>query len=325
MEDIMTKLARPITTDEVAAYNNAGVVLLRGVLTLSAVNALRRSIDEAVANIKQSPSGYDLSYLTRAVESDDHDGLEAISGGQYDIAALMDYVKSSGKPLLLDEIQTSKGSFLLDTGIAAKLRDFRSFSLKGPAPEIAAALLASDQVRFFGDQIFVKEPGTRERTAFHQDATYFEIDGDQCCVLWIPVDPVTLEGGTMQYWRGSHRDGKLYQPNVFITQTPMPGAQGEPMPDIEGHLEDYDIVHFDVEPGDVLVHHYRTIHGAGGNNTRYQVRRAASLRYCGDDIRFTSRPWAPRQLHHTHQLQDGDPLGGPDFPVVWKRRQQEAA
>jgi hypothetical protein len=58
---------------------------------------------------------------------------------------------------------------------------------------------------------------------------------------------------------------------------------------------------------------------------RYQVRRAASLRYCGDDIRFQTRPWAPKQLHHTHQLRDGDPLDGPDFPVVWRRADKEAA
>ena len=42
----MSHLARPITKDEVAAYRHAGVVLLRGVLSLPAVNALRRSIDD---------------------------------------------------------------------------------------------------------------------------------------------------------------------------------------------------------------------------------------------------------------------------------------
>jgi phytanoyl-CoA dioxygenase PhyH len=123
----------------------------------------------------------------------------------------MDYVKSSGKPLLLDKTENAKGSFLLDTGVAARLREFRQFSLGDAAPEIAAALLDSDKINFFGDQIFVKEPGTRERTAFHQDATYFKIEGEKCCVLWIPVDPVTLESGTILYVRGSHRDGKLYQ------------------------------------------------------------------------------------------------------------------
>jgi len=322
----MSKLARSITKDEIAAYNVAGVVLLRGILDLGSVNTLRRCIDEAVNTMGQSPSGYDMSALTRAMENDDWQKLKAASGRQHDVAGIVEYIKSSGKPLLFDEAKASKGSFLLDTGIAARLRDFRRFCTNGAVPEIAGALLGSEQVKFFGDQIFVKEPQTRERTAFHQDATYFEIAGDQCCVMWIPVDPVTLEGGVMQYLRGSHRDGKLYQPNVFVTQTPLPGAQGEPLPDIEGHMSDHDIVHFDVEPGDVIVHHYRTIHGAGGNHSRYQVRRAASLRYCGDDIRFETRPWAPKQLHHTHRLNDGDPLSGPDFPVVWtRRRAQEAA
>jgi hypothetical protein len=322
----MTRLVRPITKDEVAAYKIAGVVLLRGVLDLGSVNVLRRCIDEAVTTLGQSPSGYDLSALTKAFEGDDWRALKAESGGQHDVAGIMEYIKSSGKPLLVDNTEAAKGSFLLDSGIAARLRDFRRFCIAGAVPEIAGALLDSDKVNFFGDQIFVKEPQTRERTAFHQDATYFEIEGDQCCVMWIPVDPVTLEGGVMQYVRGSHRDGKLYQPNVFVSQTPLPGAEGEPLPDIEGHMQDHDIVHFDVEPGDVIVHHYRTIHGAGGNHTRYQVRRAASLRYCGDDIRFCTRPWAPRQLHHTRRLKDGEPLGGPDFPVVWTRRHaQEAA
>lgn len=316
----MSKLARPITPDEIAAYNIAGVVLLRGVLDLGAVNGLRRSIDEAVRTIEQSPSGYDLSSLTRAAEARDAVTLAAQSGGQHDVAGIMDYIKSSGKPFLFDLAAGSKGSFFLDTGISARVNAFRRFSLHGPGPEIAAALLNSGNVKFFGDQIFVKEPATRERTAFHQDATYFEIDGDQCCVLWVPVDPVTLESGTMMYVRGSHRDGTLYQPNVFIAQTPLPGAKGREVPDIEGHMDKYDLIHFDVEPGDVIVHHYRTIHGAGGNHSRYQVRRAASLRYCGDDIRFQTRSWAPRQLHHKTRLKDGDRLTGPDFPIVWSRK-----
>jgi ectoine hydroxylase-related dioxygenase (phytanoyl-CoA dioxygenase family) len=322
----MSKLARTITQDEVAAYNIAGVVLLRGILDLSTVNSLRRCIDEAVQTIGESPSGYDLSSLTRAAEAEDVATLAAESGGQHDVAGIMEYIKSSGKPFLFDRTASNKGSFLLDSGISARLNAFRRFSLRGPGAEIAAALLNSEKIAFFGDQIFVKEPGTRERTAFHQDATYFEIDGEQCCVLWMPVDPVTLESGTMMYVRGSHRDGTLYQPNVFVAQTPLPGAQGKEIPDIEGHMADYDIVHFDVEPGDVIVHHFRTVHGAGGNNSRYQVRRAASLRYCGDDIRFQTRPWAPQQLHHTQRLKDGDPLGDPDFPVVWTRqRTREAA
>lgn len=322
----MGKLARPITPDEAAAYDRAGVVLLRGVLDLASVNALRRCIDEAIAAIRVSPSGYDLTALTRAAGRSDLAALAAGSGVPLDAAAITEFIKASGKPFLLDDIESAMGRFLLDTGVAARQKAFRRFAINGPGPEIAAALLRPERLTFFGDQIFVKEPGTRERTAFHQDAGYFEIEGEQCCVLWMPVDPATLETGTILYLRGSHSGGKLYRPNFFVAQTPLPGAEGEPLPDIEARMEDYAVVHFEAEPGDVIAHHYRTVHGAGGNRSRYQVRRAASLRYCGDDIRFRSRPWAPAQLHRAQRLKDGDPLGGPDFPVVWSRPvQQEVA
>lgn len=324
----MTKLTRAITKDEVAAYNNAGVVLLRNILDLSTVNTVRRCIDDAVMTLGESKSGYDLTELTKAYEAFDAQKIAAESDGQHDVGTIMDHMRNSGKPLLFDRAAEDKnGRFLLDTGVSSRLRDFQRFVRRGAAPEIASELLNANTVRFFGDQVFVKEPGTRERTAFHQDATYFEIDGDQCCVLWIPVDPVQLEHGAMVYVRGSHSDKKLYKPNVFVSQASLPGAEGFDLPDIEGNPGEYDLIHFDVEPGDVLVHHYRTLHGTGGNTSRYQVRRAASIRYCGDDIRVKSRPWAPRQLHHHHKLQDGEPLSGSDFPIVWtgSRPDQEAA
>ena len=320
-------LTRPITPDEVNAYHTAGVVLLRGVLDLATVNLMRRCIDDGVQSLGVSPAGYDLSRITSAYESRNADHLNEESGGQHDIAGIMNFIRDSGKELLFDKPAASTGSFLLDTGLSSRHDAFRKLILAGPFAEIAGSLLRSHEVRYFGDQLFVKEPQTRERTAFHQDATYFNIEGYDCCVLWVPSDPVTLLSGALQYVRGSHLDGKLYNPNVFIAQTPLPGAsEAQDVPDIEGDPEAFDVVNFDTEPGDILVHHYKTLHGAGGNMSRYQVRRAASIRYCGDDIRFRSRSGAPAQLHHVGpKLNDGDVLQGADFPVVWKRPRQEQA
>lgn len=321
----MKRLSRPITLDEVAAYHTAGVVHLRGVFDLATVNMLRRSIDEAANTIAASKQGYDFSRLTRAMERRDDDVLRGADGGQHEVSAIVEHIRASEQPLLFDADPSERdGRFLVDTAVTTRVPPLRRFAVDGAAGDIAGALLGSEVVRYFGDQMFVKEPGTRERTAFHQDATYFEIDGDQCCVCWIPVDPVSKENGGMVYVRGSHRDGKLYKPNVFVSQTALPGAQGTDLPDIEGRPDDFDLVQFDVEPGDVLVHHYRTLHGAGGNLSRYQVRRALSIRYCGDDIRVTRRPWAPKQLHLTTEMLEGEPLNGPDFPIAWRRQVQRA-
>ncbi|MBX9924813.1 MAG: phytanoyl-CoA dioxygenase family protein [Hyphomicrobiaceae bacterium] len=321
MKQQQMKLAREITADEVNAYNQAGVVHLRGVLDLATVNLIRRNIDNCVATIHTSPSGYDFTALTEAFEADDQTFLASVDGGQHPIVAVADHVRASGCPLLFDEVGAGhKGHFFLDTAVTSRNKELRSFALRGAAAEIAGCLIGGNTVRYCQDQIFVKEPGTREKTAFHQDATYLEIDGDQCCVLWIPVDPAIAETAGMEYIRGSHRDGKLYKPNVFVAQTPLPYSEGEDIPDIEGNRQNFDIVSFDAEPGDIIVHHYKTIHGSRGNMSRYQVRRALTVRYAGDDIRVKLRPWAPRQMHLKEAMVDGGCLGDVDFPIVWQRK-----
>jgi len=121
--------------------------------------------------------------------------------------------------------------------------------------------------------------------------------------MWIPVDPVSFNSGTIRYVRGSHRWG-FFKPNV--SQMAFPGADGDTLPDIDGHEEEYDIVSSELEPGDLLVHHHLTVHGSAGNATLRQTRRTASLRYCGDDIRFKFRPYAPAQAHFHHQPRTAD-------------------
>jgi ectoine hydroxylase-related dioxygenase (phytanoyl-CoA dioxygenase family) len=322
----MHKLVRPITIDEVNAYETSGVVHLRGVLNLQAVNALRRSIDLAVETLKESPSGYDFAALADAYEKFDEATVEAASGGQHDLTAIMKHMRQSGQPLLIDDVKNEKqGSYFVDTAVSSRIKEFRQFVMRGAAPEIAAALMRSSTIRFYDDQVFVKEPGSRQRAAFHVDSAYFNIQGNQCCTMWIPTDPVSVRNGGMVYLRGSHRAGKTYAANVFLSQAPLPGSVGEDLSDLEKNPQNYDLVAFDVEPGDVLVHHHLTIHGTGGNHSRYQVRRAASIRYIGDDIKFHNKPGTPPRLHHTHNLQEGDEMTADDFPVCWSRTQKDAA
>src|SRR6266702_5719463 len=56
-------------------------------------------------------------------------------------------------------------------------------------PALAAALMATPQVRFYHDHVLVKEGGTRQRTPWHQDQPYYNVDG-RGVSAWIPVDPV---------------------------------------------------------------------------------------------------------------------------------------
>ena len=118
--------------------------------------------------------------------------------------------------------------------------------------------------------------------------------------------------------RGSHRWQKEFLPNVFMAQVSMPGGQGASLEDIENCPDSFDLVRYETKPGDIIIHHFLTVHGAGGNHTS-RPRRALSLRYAGEDMVFYPRPGAPEQPYHRHNLAEGDPLDSQEFPVVWPR------
>ncbi|MCH2430866.1 MAG: phytanoyl-CoA dioxygenase family protein, partial [Acidimicrobiales bacterium] len=194
---------------------------------------------------------------------------------------------------------------------------FARFATASPLPAIAGTLLVADRIHLYEDSLLVKEPGTVARTAFHQDLGYFHLSGDRICTTWAPLDEVDAETGAVSYLRGSHRSGVVHRPNWFVDDQPLPGTGGEPVPTVRP--DDPRLVRFDTVPGDLVVHHAATLHGAGPNRSTTRRRRAVSVRYCGDGVRYEIRPGAPAKAHHV-EVRSGDPVvDHPGCPEVWRR------
>ncbi|MEZ5229296.1 MAG: phytanoyl-CoA dioxygenase family protein [Acidimicrobiales bacterium] len=88
------------------------------------------------------------------------------------------------------------------------------------------------------------------------------------------------------------------------------------VPPIDANPDDYDIVRFEAEPGDVIVHDWKMLHGSAGNVSADRLRRADSVRLAGDDVTFHQRPSSPEPFRYTVGLAEGDPLDRADrFPA----------
>ena len=170
----------------------------------------------------------------------------------------------------------------------------RQYCLNSPLPELAKQLLDSETITFYFDHLFVKEPGSISLTPWHNDQPFWPIGGDQVVSFWTSLDRVTRESGAVEYVKGSHRWGRWFQPRSFgPSKKGYIGAYDEnvdyePIPDIDGQRDVYDIVSFDTAPGDLIAFSALTVHGAGANNSDRR-RRGYAIRYGGDDVFYEPR------------------------------------
>ena len=149
---------------------------------------------------------------------------------------------------------------------------------------MAAQFFGASKINLLYDQLFVKEPGTANPTRWHNDQPYWPVRGRQVMSFWLALDPTTAENGRLEFVRGSHRWDRWFQPEPFgktVTRSYDDNPDYEKMPDIEAARGDYDIVAWDMEPGDVIAFHAMTVHGAGGNLRDDVRRRGYTVRYTG--------------------------------------------
>ena len=208
------------------------------------------------------------------------------------------------------------GRFFGDYCNWARISEYRDFIFNSSAASIGWQLMGSQHVRLFHEHVLVKEASSDVATPWHQDQPYYCVDGDQTVSLWIPLDDVPRER-TLEFVGGSHKWGKYFRPERF-NKTPLNENDGlEPVPDINGNRSAYDVLGWDLKPGDAVAFNYKTLHGAPANNSALTGRRAFSLRLLGDDVRFarregvvTSPPFRGVTLKH------GAMMDAREFPLI---------
>jgi ectoine hydroxylase-related dioxygenase (phytanoyl-CoA dioxygenase family) len=196
---------------------------------------------------------------------------------------------------------------------------FRKFCIDSELPAMAMQLFGSDKVNLLYDQLFVKEAQMGQRTRWHNDQPYWPIRGQQVVSIWLALDETTAESGRLEFVRGSHQWDRWFQPEVFGKTDAISEYERNPefedIPDIESSRGDYDIISWDLQPGDAYLFHGMTVHGAGGNSLSNRRRRGCTIRYTGDDVTYDLRKGLSPPLIHD-ALEQGGPIDSERYPVV---------
>jgi ectoine hydroxylase-related dioxygenase (phytanoyl-CoA dioxygenase family) len=231
---------------------------------------------------------------------------------------------ASLSPLAKRASSDDDGAFIEDFCNWTRLPAMERFIRASGAAAIAGELMGARAVRLYHDHVLVKEPGTRQRTPWHQDLPYYNVAGKMNVSMWMPVDPVD-KSSSLQLVAGTHR-GPWYMPRSFLDGQAkwFPEGALADLPDVEANLAAdpgrWRIVSWELEPGDAVFFHMLTLHGAGGVSGPNR-RRVLSVRFLGDDMVHALRPWStsPPFPGLADELADGAPLDHPLFPVLWAR------
>ncbi len=204
--------------------------------------------------------------------------------------------------------------------------EIRAFVFDSGVAGLAAQAMQSKAARFYFDHMLVKEPGTDTPTPWHQDLPYWPFAGQQICSVWLALTDASVNQSAMEFVRGSHQDNRYYLPEVFGERGNHPAdwirsANGEPVPDIEAHRDNYDIIGWDMKAGDAVIFSAWLLHWAPGNESTNHRRAAISTRWLGDDARWHPHPGAdPTVTQADVCMAPGDPVSDDEvLPVVWPR------
>lgn len=219
---------------------------------------------------------------------------------------------------------SDRGKFFEDFRCWQEIPEYKEIIFKTDLPRIAAELTGSRTIRLHHDHMLIKEPKTQQRTPWHQDTPYYNVEGNQTVSFWMPVDKVP-EDSAMEFILGSHK-WPWMMPRTFKDNVAkwFPEGSLPELPDIEGRRSEFPIVSYELNPGDCYAFNFNMMHAAKGSTV---MRRAMSVRYVGDDVVYAPRQWVtspyfPELEKDVEGMKAGGPLVHSLFPVVYASEAQ---
>lgn len=195
---------------------------------------------------------------------------------------------------------TGEGETFMETFPSLNSPSLKKLLALGRIPEIAARMMQVPSAQLVLGQLFYKEKGCIIPTPWHQDTPFLRLRGDDMIRVWVTADysPRQL---SLQVVRGSHRWNVVYDPrppgdrngNIKETEGRMiqiATGSGPPVPDIAKYPDSFDILNWDVEPGDALVFNGNMLHAAGGMEDYPGQRRAYTSMWGGPKLRYIAPP-----------------------------------
>ena len=219
-------------------------------------------------------------------------------------------------PNARENVKNEEGRFFEDYCNWQRINEFKKFAEESPAAQIVAEATGSKSIQLFHEHIFLKNSGTTKETPWHQDMPYYCVDGNDTGSFWIPLDPIS-KNNSLQVLLGSHKFPKLIRPTKWSNNQPWYKDDNNfmDMPDVKSMKRN--ILNPKMNLGDAILFNFKVLHSSSGNSEKIP-RKAFSMRFIGDDVRYIDRGGETSPPFKGIDLKIGAKMREDWFPVVWK-------
>lgn len=163
--------------------------------------------------------------------------------------------------------------------------------------DYASELWGSEHVWYFSEELFMKKGGKAGDSPWHQDTSVMPTRGAHWANFWISFDALPKKN-CLSLVRGSDK-GPLYNGTDYSdpddpTKPLHPHSDLPRLPEISADLardpSSWDVIAWDLEPGDVLVFHPGCLHGGAPVDSNTPDRHTLVLRFFGDEAYYHPLP-----------------------------------
>lgn len=128
--------------------------------------------------------------------------------------------------------------------------------------DVVESILGPD-IMVWGSTFFIKEPHTDSYVSWHQDLRYWGLDDENGQVsAWIALSPVNRANGCMRFVARSHKGPLVEHRDTFSGDNFLTRGQEAAV-----DIDESDVVHVELEPGQASFHHGRLLHASSPNRS----------------------------------------------------------
>ena len=214
-----------------------------------------------------------------------------------------------------ENVNDSQGRFFEDYCNWERIDEFKDCIFNSPGAQIVAEATLSKSSQIFHEHIFFKEAGTFKETPWHQDMPYYCLKGNNTGSFWIPLDKTDKENN-LKLILGSHKWPKLIRPTKWSNNQSWYENNSSFMDLPKQDKFEQDIYIPELNLGDAVLFNVKIGHGSSGNST-LESRRAFSMRFIGDDVRYIDRGGPTSPPFDGINLRSGDLMREDWFPKIF--------